>query len=398
MTPCSILAQRLHSLVIFRNFLKLSASVNLLELLSSSHENNSRDLDLYAEFCCELFSTTENWSRWLLDFVLKDENIYTKLAIDPRFSPSSELEKCLTKELKLLELLSQLSSAEIRREMKITEPLPQWTTESIDFVTQYRQRIAEIPQKGFGIFAQYHVFVLDQDGALIPVRHPDPQKLSHLYGYERERSKIIQNTKALLEGRPANNVLLYGDAGTGKSSTVKAIANTYCSQGLRLVEVKKTQLYLIPALLDSLANNPLKFILFIDDLCFNPNDNDFSALKAILEGSVTGRGHNTLIYATSNHRHMVKETFSERQGDDVHISDTLQEIISLSARFGLTVTFSRPEKEQYCEIVLRLADQYSINEDPAELLRRAEADAIRSGGRNPRVAKQFIEGVKAGVH
>ena len=222
--------------------------------------------------------------------------------------------------------------------------------------------------------------------------------LTHLYGYEKERSKIIQNTLALLEGKPANNVLLYGDAGTGKSSTVKAIVNTYRAQGLRLVEIKKTQLYLIPSLLDSLANNPLKFILFIDDLCFNPNDNDFSALKAILEGSVTGRGHNILIYATSNHRHMVKETFSDRQGDEVHISDTLQEIISLSARFGLTVTFSRPEKEQYCEIVLKLADQYEIAEDPAELLRRAEAYAIRSGGRNPRVAKQFIEGVKAGVN
>lgn len=398
MTPCSILAQRLHGLVIFRNFLKLPASVDLLKLLSPSHEDSNRDLDLYAEFCCELFSTTENWSRWLLDFVLKDENIYTKSAIDPHSSPSPELEKCLARELKLLEQLSRLSSEEILKEMKTAEPLPQWTTESIDFSAQYRQRIAEIPRKGFGIFAQYHVFVLNEEGVLVPVRHPDPQKLSQLYGYEKERSKIIQNTKALLEGRPANNVLLYGDAGTGKSSTVKAIANTYCSQGLRLVEIKKTQLYLIPSLLDSLANNPLKFILFIDDLCFNPNDNDFSALKAILEGSVTGRGHNTLIYATSNHRHMVKETFSERQGDDVHISDTLQEIISLSARFGLTVTFSRPEKEQYSEIVLKLAEQYSIEEEPSELLRRAEAYAIRSGGRNPRVAKQFVEGVKAGIH
>ena len=369
-----------------------------MRMLSSSHESENQDLDSYAEFCCELFGKTENWSRWLLDFVLTDENTYTRLAVDPRFEPTPELNRCLVRELKLLQDLSALSPAQVRREMNADLALPEWKTEPIDFEAQYRTQIAEIPVKGFGVFSLYHVFVLDQDGNLVPVHHPDPQKLTHLYGYEKERERIIQNTTALLEGRPANNVLLYGDAGTGKSSTVKAIANTFFPRGLRLVEVKKTQLYLIPALLDSLANNPLKFILFIDDLCFNPNDNDFAALKAILEGSVTGRGKNILIYATSNHRHMVKESFSDRQGDDVHISDTLQEIISLSARFGLTVTFSRPEKEQYCEIVLKLADQYEVSEDPAQLLRRAEAYAIRSGGRNPRVAKQFIEGVKAGVN
>ena len=139
------------------------------------------------------------------------------------------------------------------------------------------------------MFARHHVFMLGDEGKLAPVRHPDPQRLEDLPGYEREREKIIANTKALLAGLPANNVLLYGDAGTGKSSAVKAIANEYASQGLRLVEVKKNQLYLLPDLMDKLAANPLKFILFIDDLSFASNDDNFAALKAILEGSAGGR-------------------------------------------------------------------------------------------------------------
>ena len=137
------------------------------------------------------------------------------------------------------------------------------------------------------MFAKHHVFTVE-NGQLVPVRYPDPQRLSELPGYEQEREKVIANTRALLEGRPANNVLLYGDAGTGKSSTVKAIANEFAPDGLRLIEVKKNQLYQIPALMDELAKNPLKFILFIDDLSFASNDDNFAALKAILEAASAG--------------------------------------------------------------------------------------------------------------
>ena len=154
---------------------------------------------------------------------------------------------------------------------------------------------------------------------------------------------------------PANNVLLYGDAGTGKSSTVKAIANEFAADGLRLVEVKKNQLYQIPDLMDKLAANPLKFILFIDDLSFTANDDNFAALKAILEGSVGGRARNIAVYATSNRRHLIKETLTDRTGDDIHEADTRQELMSLSARFGLTVTFQRPEKARFAAILEELA-------------------------------------------
>ena len=227
------------------------------------------------------------------------------------------------------------------------------------------------------------------------MKYPDAQPLSQLSGYERERQQVIDNTRALLAGGPAANVLLYGDAGTGKSSTVKAVAAAYAQEGLRLIEVKKNQLYQIPALIDSLGSNPLKFILFIDDLSFSTNDDDFAALKAILEGSVSGRTANLAVYATSNRRHLIKETLSDREGDDIHLADTMQELMSLSARFGLTITYSRPGKDAYLSIVHDLAKLYDLDLDPAVLDVRAEAHAIRHGGRSPRVAKQFIEGLKA---
>ena len=192
-------------------------------------------------------------------------------------------------------------------------------------------------------------------------------------------------------------MLLYGDAGTGKSSSIKAIANEFAAEGLRLVEIKKNQLYQLPELMDSLAANPLKFILFIDDLSFTANDDNFAALKAILEGSVGGRSQNLVVYATSNRRHLIKETMSDREGDDIHHGDTMQELMSLSARFGLTVTYSRPDKERFEQIVMDLAAQYGLQMPADRLMMKAEAFAIRSGGRSPRVAKQFVELCKAGV-
>ena len=252
-------------------------------------------------------------------------------------------------------------------------------------------------QLGYGMFARHHVFMLSDEGRLTPVRHPDGQRLADLPGYEREREKIIANTKALLAGLPTNNVLLYGDAGTGKSSAVKAIVNEYAPEGLRLVEVKKNQLYLLPDLMDKLAANPLKFILFIDDLSFAANDDNFAALKAILEGSAGGRADNIAVYATSNRRHLVKETLSDRAGDDLHEADTRQELMSLSARFGLIVTFQRPDKALYSQILLELAKQYQLPIPSDQLITRGEAFAIRAGGRSPRAARQFIEQCRAGV-
>ena len=206
-----------------------------------------------------------------------------------------------------------------------------------------------------------------------------------------EQALILDNTRALLAGRPAANVLLTGDAGTGKSSTIKAVVNELYSQGLRIIEVRKELLRSIPALLDELTDNPLKFILFIDDLSFQKGDDRYSALKAVLEGSVSAKSRNVAIYATSNRRHLVRETFSDREGDDVHRGETMQEMISLSERFGLHVTFQKPNKETYLEIVRRLAEARGAQLETGTLEALAERFALERGGRSARAAKQFVD-------
>ncbi|MDR3053509.1 MAG: ATP-binding protein, partial [Coriobacteriales bacterium] len=272
---------------------------------------------------------------------------------------------------------------------------PAWNSTPQDFTALYPRCIAEIPTRGYGVFSRAHMFTLAADDTLRPVKNPDPQQLDTLIGYERERAQVIANTEALLAGHPANNILLYGDAGTGKSSTVKALANHFKGKGLRLVEVRKTQLGLIPRLMDTLGDNPLKFLLFIDDLSFAAHDTNFTQLKAVLEGSVVARPQNVVVYATSNRRHFINETFSQRQGDDVHAADTREEEASLAARFGITVTFLKPNRALYAQIVRAYAKQHRLELNETELLAQAEQYAIKQGGRTPRAAKQFVESAQA---
>ena len=388
--------QRLRSLVIFRELLMDPVIAGFEAVLAMADED---DGDAFATVCAEfessLFESTESWTDYLCNAVLQSENVCVRRKAHGELSPV--LADSLQRELALLNELAGLTLEEILAGMEnAPDFFAAWTTHPCDLPGEYARRMNEVSVKGYGMFARYHVFVVE-DGQLVPVKHPDPQRLSELPGYEKEREKVIANTEALLEGRPANNVLLYGDAGTGKSSAIKAIANEYAPRGLRLVEVKKNQLFQIPNLMDQLASNPLKFILFIDDLSFTTNDDNFAALKAILEGSVGGRAGNIAVYATSNRRHLIKETLEDRSGSDIHESDTRQELMSLAARFGLTVTFGQPDKSRFVQIVSDLAAQYGVGEDPEKLIVKAEAFAIRAGGRSPRVAKQFIELCKAGV-
>lgn len=388
--------QRLRSLVIFRELLMDPVIAGFEAVLAMADED---DGDAFATACAEfessLFESTESWTDYLCNAVLQSENVCVRRKAHGELSPV--LADSLQRELALLNELAGLTLEEILAGMEnAPDFFAAWTTHPCDLPGEYARRMNEVSVKGYGMFARYHVFVVE-DGQLVPVKHPDPQRLSELPGYEKEREKVIANTEALLEGRPANNVLLYGDAGTGKSSAIKAIANEYAPRGLRLVEVKKNQLFQIPDLMDQLASNPLKFILFIDDLSFTTNDDNFAALKAILEGSVGGRAGNIAVYATSNRRHLIKETLEDRSGSDIHESDTRQELMSLAARFGLTVTFGQPDKSRFVQIVSDLAAQYGVGEDPKKLIVKAEAFAIRAGGRSPRVAKQFIELCKAGV-
>ena len=395
---------RLAGLAVFRGLREDPVLADYAALIRALAQGPALDVcEAAGRFEAGLFAAdTSDLSEYIASAVLECENICARRAARGQLSPA--LEQALDGELRFLEELSGLGlddlldAAGLDAGQKAAYAfLPRWEAHPTGLAAAYKARLSEMGQVGYGMFARHHVFMLDGEGRLTPVRHPDPQRLADLPGYEREREKILANTRGLLAGLPANNVLLYGDAGTGKSSAVKAIANEYAPQGLRLVEVKKNQLYLLPDLMDQLAANPLKFILFIDDLSFASNDDNFAALKAILEGSAGGRAGNIAVYATSNRRHLVKETFTDRAGDDLHEADTRQELMSLSARFGLTVTFQRPDKALYETIVMDLAARCGVQMPSDQLMMRAEAFALRAGGRSPRVAKQFVELLAGGV-
>jgi predicted AAA+ superfamily ATPase len=252
---------------------------------------------------------------------------------------------------------------------------------------------------------------------LRPVQNPDPVRIGDLCGYEDQRSPVIANTLRFLEGKQANNLLLYGDRGTGKSATVKAVCNEYANRALKLIEINKSDLVQLPSILDLLAERALRFVIFIDDLSFETADDSFRSLKALLEGGIETRPKNVVIYATSNRRHLVKERASDRptaaeaaeslNSGDVRAFDTMQEQFSLADRFGLTVVFTAPGQEEYLRIAEHIAGQRGVlsaktsaraDEEKRE---RFRSNAIRwerwFNGRSPRTAVQYVDWIAGGA-
>lgn len=209
-----------------------------------------------------------------------------------------------------------------------------------------------------------------------------------MIGYEEERKIVIENTEAFLKGFPANNVLLYGDKGTGKSSTVKALLNEFYKEGLRLIEINKNDIKDLSYILDIIKDRGMKFILFFDDLSFDESEADYKELKSVLEGGVEVLPSNIVIYATSNRRHIVTENIED---NELHNTDAREEKLSLSDRFGITITFVTPSQEEYLKIVKGLAQKHNIEIEWNLLKEKALQWAIWHNGRSPRSAKQFID-------
>ncbi|TXJ38818.1 DUF815 domain-containing protein [Brachyspira aalborgi] len=383
------------SVVIFRNILKTKVIKKLLKFLNcETKENidNIKQIDLYCEFLSELFKSDNNLADFILSQIFLDDNIYISKCILKQ-EINNNLKKTFKNELNFFKYISSFDFSSIFNK-EYSKNIAELEIKEIDFYKIYFEHIKNIDKKGYGIFYNNNMFVLDDRKNIIAVKNKDNQDIKKLYGYEIERNKVLSNTKILIEGKKANNILLYGDAGTGKSSTVKAVANFFKDEGLRLIEIKKNQLHFITDIIEKLSCSPLKFIIFIDDLTFSSNDDTFSYLKAILEGGVNSFPNNIAVYVTSNYRHLIKENFTDRTGDDIHIEDTIQQIMSLTNRFGMIITFQRPGRDLFKEIVLSYAKENNIKTDKEELIKQAEAYAIRSAGRSPRVAKQFIELLK----
>lgn len=386
------IAYELLSLCVFRGIISKPQMKAFLSFLTCDGTDFEM-LERYGNFVYTLAYYDYSFSEFLKQAVFEDENKYILGLAQGRELPQIITDNAVS-ELSLFCKLTEILPSDLFEQKEKYGYIPKFENEKTDFVKLYDERIKNISKYGYGIFASACMFRLDND-EIIPVKSADSISIDDFVGYDEERQKVLSNTLALVEGRPAANTLLFGDAGTGKSSTVKACANYYFSHGVRLIELRKDQLLSLSFVMDKIADSPLKFIIFIDDLSFNKNDDCFSMLKATLEGSTTAKSGNAVIYATSNRRHIVKEKFSDRSADDdIHKSDTVQELMSLSDRFGLTVYFSKPPKQQYLEIVHTLAKRNNIkNYEIDELDRMAEAFALARGSRSPRTAEHFIKSI-----
>ena len=365
------------------------------ELLDALHEKNGEEaLECYASrFYVLRADGYEGIGDWLWDQLRYTENSYSRL-ID-RGGSDPALENAARRDIDTLVLLAQTDCDRFIDAMKpllgnefapVLAGLPRWRAAApfdFDSVTRFYR------DHGAGQFARYRAF-LWEDGQLVPVADPDCPKPEDLLGYEHQRGMVERNTRLMLAGRQANNVLLFGDGGTGKSATVKSMLYLPDMEDLRLIEVEKENLTGMPDLIRSLAGRRQKFILFIDDLAFDQDDRTYSSMKTILEGTLEKRPANVCVCATSNRRHLVRQTFTERAGEEVDTFETISEKTALAERFGLRVPYLTMNKADYLALVDHLAAQAGVSMDRSDLHAQAMTWEIRHAGRTPRVARQFV--------
>ncbi len=391
--------------------------LNLLEAIRYPNAEARDCLQAYGNFFNILASKNQNWEEYLISQILISENPFSNQA-------KSDLPPALISaakhDLQALQSFHECSIAtlgewvqsvahlpilpvvwyvepqkiEAKEQLPLIEKLrtlSDWTDAVEDLIAFYRQY-------GTGIFAEYKAFRWQQ-GELEGIRYPDGVKLSELVAYESAKQTLIKNTEILLSGQLALHVLLYGSRGSGKSSLVKALLNEYSDRNLRLIEVAKSELKYLPQIVERLRNKPQKFIVFVDDLSFEEDDDAFKALKVVLEGSVTARPINVVVYATSNRRHLIREYFADRpqpkDADEVNSWDTLQEKLSFSDRFGLTLTFEPASQSSYLQIVRHLVKSSNIEISTEELESQALQWATRHNGRSGRTARQFVDFLRA---
>ena len=264
------------------------------------------------------------------------------------------------------------------------------TEEFMDDMVQFYKEF------GVGKLGLHKAFRIDgtvTPARIVPITNIAHVHLDDLVGYEIAKKKLIDNTEAFVQGRPANNCLLFGDAGTGKSSSIKGILNQYYDQGLRIIEAYKHQFKDLNDIIAQVKNRNYKFIIYMDDLSFEEFEIEYKYLKAVIEGGLEKKPDNILIYATSNRRHLVREKFSDKEErrDDLHSSDTVQEKLSLVARFGVSIFFCAPDKKQFQNIVKTLAERHQVEMPEEELLLEANKWELQHGGLSGRTAQQFID-------
>ncbi len=421
LTEIGAFGQQVRSVVLYRDVLEGAvgdAFLDFLQALSpdflrSSSLREERVITAYGTWLRELANVGMGWQEYLGDRILKADNAFSRQAAAVEIDEiPSTLVTIAKRDLRILQRVYNTVCADIADLVNEVLPnlydLPIWyddvqvaSTNTPTFqkwfeVKDWGDYIAQLAtqyrRSGVGEFAMFRAFRLTGD-RLVGIANPDPIKTDDLIGYGWQQEALIKNTQALLRGYSALHVLLYGSRGSGKSSLVKALLNRWDT--LRLVEVSKADLAQLPGLVERLRDVPQKFIVFVDDLSFEEDDDDYKSLKVVLEGNVTARAQNVVVYATSNRRHLIREFYGDRprpqDADEIHNWDTVQEKLSFSDRFGLTLTFGPTDQDTYLEIVRHLVAQSGLEILPVELEFEALQWATRHNGRSGRTARQFVD-------
>lgn len=399
----------LNQLIIYRTLTEDSDILKCLSFCLYENQNNQEEFISLMISLAEKYDLHDHLFQSLMTYLLvQHENTFT-LALERKKDIDPSIKKLVLKDLDILFTLfhydfsmllplykdvffhfphtKQIINKEI---YELLSDLQEKLSKSQSVEEFYDILLEHYSRYGVGKYGLNKAFRFRNE-KIIPIEHIGNNTLNQLIGYESQKERLKANTEAFIQGKKANNVLLYGDSGTGKSSSIKALLNEYYKDGLRMVEVYKHQFIYLPQIINELQNRNYKFVIFMDDLSFEDFEIEYKYLKAVIEGGLEKKPENILIYATSNRRHLIKETWNDRNHDqEINSNDAKQEKLSLVSRFGVQIMYIHPDKQHYLDIVDGLAETYHIDMDKTNLHELALQWEIRNGGFSGRTAKQFI--------
>lgn len=416
-------------LLIYRGILEDSLFMSMARLVHRYEDRDNEELSTLAASCVSglLTRAAEHgfygnvWHCYLANLLVNDENPYS-MSCEIVGGITGTLDEAAAHDLEIVRECFSYDFGTIMRRLSVSaysmvEHYERSETAGHVYNTRIRDRICTLAQwlgecasaqemktvltqfyreygvGRFGLHKAFRVEAQDSHAFIKPILNIQHVHLDDLIGYELAKKKLIDNTEAFVSGRSANNCLLFGDAGTGKSSSIKGILNQYYDRGLRIIEIYKHQFQCLNDVIAQIKSRNYKFIIYMDDLSFEEFEVEYKYLKAVIEGGLEKRPQNVLIYATSNRRHLIRESFrdKEERDEELHTNDTVQEKLSLVSRFGVTIYFGAPNKKEYEEIVSALAARRGVTLQEEELLAQANRWELAHGGRSGRCAQQFID-------